>query len=35
MDKPYLVIELKGEGTEPKLFFDRWEIILPIVPLEL
>lgn len=35
MDKPYLVIELKGEGTEPKLFFDRWEVILPIVPLEL
>ena len=32
-DKPYLVIELKGEGTDPKIFFDRREIILPVVPL--
>lgn len=31
--KPYLIIELKGEGTEPKIFFDRREIILPVVPL--
>lgn len=35
MDKPYLIIELKGEGAEPKLFFDRREVILPITPLEL
>jgi hypothetical protein len=33
VDKPYLIIELKGEGTEPKIFFDRREIILPVVPL--
>ena len=31
--KPYLVLELKGEGTEPKIFFDRREIIMPPVPL--
>ena len=32
-DKPYLIVELRGEGTEPKIFFDRREIILPVVPL--
>ena len=32
-DKPYLIVELRGEGTEPKIFFDRREVILPVVPL--
>jgi len=32
-EKPYLIIELRGEGTEPKIFFDRREVILPVVPL--
>ena len=32
-NKPYLIIELKGEDTEPKIFFDNREIILPVVPL--
>ena len=31
--KPYLMIELKGEGAEAKIFFDRREVILPVVPL--
>ena len=32
-DKPYLIVELRGEGTEPKIYFDRREVILPVVPL--
>lgn len=31
--KPYLSLRLKGQGTVPKLNFDRKEIVLPIVPL--
>jgi len=31
--KAYLMIELKGEGQEAKIYFDRREIILPSVPL--
>ncbi len=33
--KPYLEINLKGVGAGPKLMFDRREIILPIVPLNI
>lgn len=32
-DKPYQIIKLQGEGTEPKIFFDRREVVLPVVPL--
>ena len=28
-------IHLKGQGTHPKLLFDRKEVILPIVPLNI
>lgn len=31
--KPYLSLRMKGQGTVPKLTFDRREIVLPIVPL--
>jgi hypothetical protein len=31
--KAYLMIEFKGEGTEPKIYFDRREVILPPIPL--
>lgn len=31
--KPYLALRMKGQGTVPKLTFDRREIVLPIVPL--
>ena len=31
--KPYLFVEFKGEGTVPRLTFDRREIVLPVVPL--
>lgn len=31
--KVYLMIEIKGEGQEAKIYFDRREIILPCVPL--
>lgn len=31
--KAYLVIEFRGEGQEAKIYFDRREIILPVVPL--
>lgn len=27
------MVEFKGEGTEPKIYFDRREIIMPVVPL--
>lgn len=30
---PYLWLRLKGLGTVPKLAFDRWNVILPTVPL--
>lgn len=33
--KPYLEIVLRGNGAAPKLMFDRREIILPIVPLNI
>lgn len=32
-EKPYLMIEFRGEGAEAKIYFDRREIILPVVPL--
>lgn len=32
-EKPYLLIEFKGEGADAKIYFDRREIILPPVPL--
>jgi hypothetical protein len=32
---PYAEIVLKGEGAYPKLIFDRREIILPVVPLNI
>lgn len=31
--EPYLLMEIKGEGADAKIFFDRREIILPCVPL--
>lgn len=31
--KPYLSLRFKGQGTVPKLNFDRRELVLPIVPL--
>ncbi|CAE7358857.1 CFAP47 [Symbiodinium natans] len=31
--KPYLSLRMKGQGTVPKLTFDRREIVLPTVPL--
>jgi hypothetical protein len=31
--KAYLMIELRGEGQEAKIYFDRREIILPCIPL--
>lgn len=33
--KPCLEIKLKGEAQYPKLMFDRTEIILPVVPLNV
>ena len=30
---PYLVLTLKGEGTVPRVTFDRREVVLPVVPL--
>lgn len=32
---PYMDIVLKGEGAYPRLLFDRKEVILPVVPLEV
>ena len=32
---PYMDIVLKGEGLFPRLLFDRKEIILPVVPLNV
>jgi hypothetical protein len=32
---PYAELVLKGEGAYPKLIFDRREIILPVVPLNI
>ena len=32
-EKPYLLIEFRGEGADAKIYFDRREIILPPVPL--
>jgi hypothetical protein len=34
-DKPYLLIEFRGEGADAKIFFDRREVILPTVPLDI
>jgi hypothetical protein len=31
--KPYLSLRIKGQGSVPKLTFDRKEVILPVVPL--
>lgn len=33
--KPYLIIEFRGEGADAKIYFDRREIILPPVPLDI
>ena len=33
LDHPYLELVLKGNGTVPKLAFDRKDIALPVVPL--
>ena len=33
--KPYLFLELKGSSQTPKIIFDRREIIMPIVPLDI
>lgn len=33
--EPYLTVELKGEGTDAKIFFDRREVILPCTPLDI
>ena len=33
--KPYTMIRLRGEGAYPKLLFDRREVILPVVPLNV
>lgn len=32
-DKPYLELILKGSAAQPKLSFDRREVLLPVVPL--
>ena len=32
---PYVEITLKGEASFPRLLFDRKEIILPVVPLDI
>ena len=32
---PYMFLTFQGEGTVPKILFDRREVILPIVPLDL
>ena len=34
-NSPYMDITLKGEGLFPRLLFDRKEIILPVVPLNI
>jgi hypothetical protein len=31
--KAYLMIEFRGEGQEAKIYFDRREIVMPVVPL--
>jgi hypothetical protein len=31
----YIDIQLKGEGAFPKLIFDRKEVLLPVVPLDV
>jgi hypothetical protein len=33
VEEPYLTLTLKGEGTVPRITFDRREVILPIVPV--
>jgi hypothetical protein len=33
-EKPYLMVELRGEGADAKIFFDRREVILPCTPLD-
>lgn len=32
-EEPYLTLSFKGEGTVPRITFDRREVILPIVPV--
>jgi hypothetical protein len=34
-DKAYLEIEFRGEGADAKIYFDRREVILPTVPLDI
>lgn len=34
-DKPYLELVLKGSAAKPKLLFDRREVLLPVVPLNV
>lgn len=33
LDKPYLELVLRGSAAQPKLSFDRREVLLPVVPL--
>lgn len=33
--EPYLTVELKGEGADAKIYFDRREVILPCTPLDI
>ena len=33
--KPYQELTFKGQGAFPRLVFDRKEVILPIVPLDI
>ena len=33
--KPYISVELRGEGADAKIFFDRREVILPCTPLDI
>jgi len=34
-EKPYLMVEFRGEGADAKIYFDRREVILPCTPLEI
>lgn len=34
-EEPYLTLAFRGEGTVPKITFDRREVVLPIVPIGL
>ena len=34
-DKPVMEVILKGQGANPRILFDRKEVILPVVPLNV